>query len=421
VSRQFPFFLLLLIITGQIYAQPELPRLLFSDLFQIPSDSTTEVYYTYKIPLNHLVFEKQADLFLAEYRISVEVFDEQDEKFITRDIKEKNIQVPDYEQTNSAVIFSEGVLKLNLNPGSYLIKEILFDYKSDKEFKLPPLPLKIDSAVTFLSPLIVTDKSADCSKRKSSVLANYGGSLPFDEGRYSFVFPVKKGQDSHSIFVSVIQNKDTLYRGSVNDPEETKLSLSECGGKVVIDTVTGSEDYNMFGIGGISGKVKEGGFEIYVADNPDYSNGQRFPLACRWIDKPLSLRDPELAIKALKVIEKDSVISTLLSADDDEYARVLAAYWKGIDPTPETEYNPLMQEFYSRIDYAVKNFTTLAGANGANTDRGKIYIKFGKPAGVDRTSDNYGNVIETWTYNNPQRKFVFVDKNGTGDFSRING
>ena len=80
-----------------------------------------------------------------------------------------------------------------------------------------------------------------------------------------------------------------------------------------------------------------------------------------------------------------------------------------------------MQEFYLRIDYAIRNFKTIAGANGANTDRGKVYIKFGKPVNIDRTSDNHGNIIETWTYNNPQRKFVFVDKKGTGDFSLISG
>lgn len=421
MSKQLPFFLFITILTGQVYAQPESPKLLYSDFIQIPSDTIAEVYYTYKIPLNHLVFEKQADLFLAEYRISVEVFDSNDVKFIARDIKEKNIQVPDYEQTNSRVIFSEGLLTLNLKPGTYLMKEILFDYKSGREFNLPPFPLKIDSTAKFLSPLIITDKTTDCSKRKSPVLANYGGSLPFDEGQYSFLFPVKKKLDAETIYVSVIQDKDTLYKGRLNDPEKVALSLSECGGKIAMDSGSGQGDYSLFKLEGISGRVKEGGFEIYISDTPDLSTGKRFPLASRWIDKPLSLRDPELAIKLLNVIEKDSVINRLLKADDDEYTRELAAYWKKIDPTPETEYNPLMQEFYSRIDYAVKNFATLAGANGANTDRGKIYIKFGKPTDVDRTSDNYGNVIETWTYNNPQRKFVFVDKNGTGDFSLING
>ena len=188
-----------------------------------------------------------------------------------------------------------------------------------------------------------------------------------------------------------------------------------------MDNDPAKKDYNIFRIDGLSTKINEGAFRISVSADHNFAEGERYILNCRWIDKPKSLRDPELAIKALKFIESDSVISSLLDGDDENYAANLAEYWKKIDPTPGTEFNPLMQEFYNRIDYAVKNFTTIGGSNGANTDRGKVYIKFGKPLEVNRTSDNYGNIIETWTYNNPQRKFVFVDKKGTGDFSLISG
>ncbi|HSD62709.1 MAG TPA: GWxTD domain-containing protein [Ignavibacteriaceae bacterium] len=420
MSKKSPFFLFLIFLSGLSYAQPEIPQLLYSDFFQIPSDTSSTVFYTYKVPLNHLVFEKQANLFLAEYRISVEVFDSKNDKFITRAIKEKNIQVPDYEQTNSPLIFSEGILILYLKPGSYLMTEILYDYKSDREFKIPPYPVKIDSTIKYITPLITTDKTVDCSKRKSAVLANYGGKLPFDEELYSFIFPVKN-PGTGTLFVNIIQDKDTLYHGRLTDPKKEKLTLSECGGKVALDENPDMEEYNIFRIDGVSSRIREGGFLIYISDTSEFSTREKFTVACKWINKPVSLRDPELAIKVLKIIEKDSVINSLLNADDEDYIRELAAYWKKIDPTPETEFNPLMQEFYSRIDYAVKNFTTIAGANGASTDRGKVYIRFGKPSDIDRTSDNYGNVIETWTYNNPQRKFVFVDKNGTGEFSLING
>ena len=73
-----------------------------------------------------------------------------------------------------------------------------------------------------------------------------------------------------------------------------------------------------------------------------------------------------------------------------------------------------MEEYYLRVDYASRNFTTITGTNGANTDRGKIYIRFGKPTEINRSSDDHGYIIETWTYNDTQRKFVFVDKKGTG-------
>ena len=412
------FFLSVLFISGLIYAQSGRPQILYSNFIQLPSGDSGDVYYTFKIPLNRLVFEKGSDLFLAQYRISVEVFDSSGQRFVTRAIKEKIIQVPDYEQTSSSVIYSEGLLKLDLLPGTYSVMEILYDYKSDRELKLPAYLMSVEPVKNILSPLVVDGSTAECSNRL--VLANYGGGLPFDENKYSFIIPVRYAK-SDSMSVNVIQNKDTLYKAVITNPIKEKISLGECGGKVIIDTSSGSIAYSLFTITGISNRIKEGGFQIALSEKDETEKQEKFQLGCKWIDKPLSLRNPEMAISALKFIEKDSVISELLSGDEEDYPSKLFEYWKKMDPTPETEFNPLMQEFYTRIDYAVKNFATITGANGANTDRGKVYIRFGKPIDVDRTSDAYGNIIETWTYNNPQRKFVFVDKKGTGDFSLISG
>jgi GWxTD domain-containing protein len=420
VSKKLTFFLCLLVISGLSYAQPVIPKLLYSDFIRLDSDSLSGVYYLYKVPLNHLVFEKEADLFLAQYRMSVEVFDADNQRFITRAMKEKNIQVPDYEQTVSPLIFSEGILKLNVGAGIYTVTEIFYDYKSGREVKSPAHQIKIDSSGKMITPLITVDQTVECNDKMSPVLANYGGSLPFDEKKYSFNIPVENLQPD-SLFVNVIQYKDTLYNGVLSNPLHKNISLSECGGKILLDEEPGGPGNKIFRLDGISQSIAEGGFEINISEKNNFIDQKKFMFSCRWVDKPFSLRDPETAIKALKFIAADSVISSLLSGDEEDYARNLAEYWKKIDPTPGTEFNPLMKEYYKRIDYAAKNFNTIGGSNGANTDRGKVYIRFGKPFEVDRTSDNYGNIIETWTYNNPQRKFVFVDKKGTGDFSLISG
>ncbi len=413
-------FIAVFFIPGLIYAQPVMPRLLYSDIIVIPSDSTYNIYYTYKIPLAHLVFEKGADLFLAQYRISLEVFDAQNDKFISRAIKEKNIQVPDYDQTVSPSIFSEGVLELNLSPGTYKMMEILFDYKSSNEHKFPAKLVKIDSVENFINPLIIDDQAFNCNNKQSMVLANYGGNLPFDENEYSFIIPVKDHR-SDSLWVKLIQNKDTLFNNALNNSVTGSVTPAECGGKLVLDVKSDSEVYSFFRLDGLSNKLKEGGFLLTVSEKADSSKPEVFKFACKWINKPRSLKDPEIAIKALKFIEKDSVINSLLDANSEDYEKELASYWKKIDPTPQTEFNPLMQEYYLRIDYASKNFSTITGMNGANTDRGKVYIRYGKPTEINRASDDYGNIVETWTYNNSQHKFVFVDKKGTGDFSLISG
>ncbi len=403
-----------------LFGQSVTARFFFSDIIVTSSDSTNNVFYTYKIPLSRLVFEKGADLFIAQYRLSVEVFNTGNDKFITRTIKEKNIQVPDYSQTVSSDVYSEGVLGLNLKPGDYSVVAILYDYKSGKEHKFPSIILHIDSIKKFYNPLIISKELIPCNEKQSPVLANYSGNLPFDENEYSFIFAVKNNR-MDSLFIKVIQDEDTVYRGVMNELLKGTLLPVECGGKILIEFNQDLKEFSIFRIDRISNRIKEGPFLIRISDKPDFSESNDFKLNCKWINKPRSLRDPEIAIKALKFIEKDSVINSLLDANKEEYQKELELYWKKIDPTPLTEFNPLMQEYYLRIDYASKNFTTIEGTNGADTDRGKIYIKFGKPSEIDRSSDDHGYVVETWTYNNTQRKFVFIDKKGTGEFSLING
>ncbi len=406
------------LISGVLCAQPVTMQMMYSDFIVVPADTTNNIFYTYKLPLDHLVFEKEANMFLAQYRISLEVFDAKTDKFITRAIKEKNIQVPDYEQTVSRTIYSEGILEVDLKPGNYSVIEIFYDYKSANEIRFPKRKINIDSANKFLSPLIIDKQTFSCNNRESTVLTNYGGNLPFDENEYSFIFPVRDS-DQDSLSVKVIQDKDTIFKGLLRNPEKGIFSLAECGGKIVLENKSDINKYKLFRLDNISTKIREGEFLIRVSENK--SDSQSFRLSCKWINKPRSLRDPETAILALKFIEKDSVVNALLDANKDDYQKELAAYWKKTDPTPLTEFNPLMQEFYQRVDYASKNFGTVEGTNGANTDRGKIYIRFGKPAGVTRASDKHGYIVETWTYTNTQRKFVFVDKKGTGDFSLISG
>ena len=80
-----------------------------------------------------------------------------------------------------------------------------------------------------------------------------------------------------------------------------------------------------------------------------------------------------------------------------------------------------MDEYYRRVDYALRNFASIENKIGTNTDRGKIFIKFGEPDNIQRGSDDYGRVIEKWIYKDKNRSFVFIDKKGTGDFALLKG
>ncbi|HEY1679703.1 MAG TPA: GWxTD domain-containing protein [Candidatus Sulfotelmatobacter sp.] len=97
-------------------------------------------------------------------------------------------------------------------------------------------------------------------------------------------------------------------------------------------------------------------------------------------------------------------------SNDEERDNFIEAFWQRRDPTPDTEENEFKEEHYQRIAYANEHFA--AGVPGWKTDRGRIYIVFGKPDEIDshpsggtyeRPMDEGGGEtstfpFETWRY-----------------------
>ncbi|HWZ78127.1 MAG TPA: GWxTD domain-containing protein [Candidatus Sulfotelmatobacter sp.] len=68
-------------------------------------------------------------------------------------------------------------------------------------------------------------------------------------------------------------------------------------------------------------------------------------------------------------------------SNDEERDNFIEAFWQRRDPTPDTEENEYKEEHYQRIAYANEHFA--AGVPGWKTDRGRIYIVFGKPDEIE--------------------------------------
>lgn len=65
--------------------------------------------------------------------------------------------------------------------------------------------------------------------------------------------------------------------------------------------------------------------------------------------------------------------------------------------------------------------SVLRKGEGWESDAGRVYIKCGKPNFVDRYKTNLGfKTYEIWEYINLNRKFVFVDIAGFGEFRLVN-
>ncbi len=136
----------------------------------------------------------------------------------------------------------------------------------------------------------------------------------------------------------------------------------------------------------------------------------------RWVDIPSSLLNLDVAIENLKYLISNDELRQMRRGSNSEKEARFIEFWKKRDPTPDTDFNELMTEYYRRIDHAYKNFTT-PSTPGHESDQGKVYIVYGPPDSVERRFPSPGATQEVWQYGS--RTFIFTATSGFGDFQLV--
>jgi len=390
-----------------------------SEIHLFPADQDYLVYYSYKISYSQLFFEKKTDLFIAGFRVNVEIRDSSG-KIVTRAFDDKQISVENFELTNSQNVFLQGVVNFNLPEGKYNLTAVISDQISKRERRIPPIDVEIRKSKTILNPIVFEPGKIKCDGLDSYVLSNNSASIPFNKPTNDLVIPVKDPKiNSLNMIVkrgdAVLVANETITESFLANPV-----IKLCDDRVVIRQNTDTTKLKIFLIKDFSSKLTEGPIQLEIYPGESEKDKQVYNLNVIWIGKPISLSDPEAAIKHIEIIEGKDVVSDIAHGSGTDEER-LFNYWSKQDPTPETKFNELMHEFYTRVDYCELNFRSLSGNGGVKSDRGRTYIRFGPPDLIDRDTDNDDKVVESWTYKKSQRKFVFVDAEGTGKFTLVNG
>lgn len=136
-----------------------------------------------------------------------------------------------------------------------------------------------------------------------------------------------------------------------------------------------------------------------------------------WSGLAEHLKDLDQAIAQLQPIAKSKELAQIKNGatQTERFARFLA-FWEKRDPTPGTERNELMEEYYYRIDYANQKYGNLD--QGWKTDQGQVLIVHGEPDAVERHPYTFGDskAYEVWYYYRIGRRYIFIDRTGLGDF-----
>jgi GWxTD domain-containing protein len=103
----------------------------------------------------------------------------------------------------------------------------------------------------------------------------------------------------------------------------------------------------------------------------------------KWVDEDVRWIITDQELQAFKNL-----------SNDEERDQFIEQFWLRRNPNPDSPENEFREEHYRRIAYANEHFA--AGKPGWKTDRGHIYISFGKPDSIDShpSGGNYERPME---------------------------
>ena len=141
---------------------------------------------------------------------------------------------------------------------------------------------------------------------------------------------------------------------------------------------------------------------------------------CVWPDMPFSLKDIDNALESLRYITTEAELDSLKRGNLEMRRAHLEAFWRAHGSRDGSALNGVETEYYRRVDYATRNFGTLHSPDGFRSDRGRIYVLYGPPTSSDRTLDPVAGHQEVWTYTRLKKRFVFLDRDKSGNYVLVN-
>ena len=397
--------LFLFILSVDIFSQPNRINIFASDFFHTnvivqPSvhKDSVDVFLFFTLFYDGLVFQKiNDDKYFSVPNMEVTF---KDYSGITKKrlIYDDTIFTDSYEQTQENFYYSNSIQFRLANDDYKVVSQI-----NNSKRRANPIEYTISkfSVESQLNNIFILDNM------HKPFYSN--GSVPFNTYSFSIFIPFKATNPEFHYTIKKIENKKNELNWKTFDNIEGKFDVIDDVRFDMKDNeliLTNNNDMysllttkiNMFLYHFTPGK--------YILTITNDNNKTQFDFEIKWYNIPISLLDPTYAVEQMYLILTDAEYKQIKTGNKNETFTNILDYWKHHDPTPMTEYNEAMAEFFSRVDYAELNFRTLIQKEGAKSDRGKIYILNGKPD-IITTSIKDKKTNEVWHYSQLDKKYIF--------------
>ncbi len=380
----------------------ERPRFRAEVSAAVQGDSTCALLHI-EVPYSELCFRKEAGGYGASFDLIVHVFE--DDRPVAGDVWSLDARITDRSEARRRGARFEKDIVFRLPPGQYAFDVRLSEPSSGHEGRLclgGRLPARV-----WGRPMLSDILLGACGADGDLMDLRQAGFL-----RREF----SERQDTVCVYAEL------YHRGLEYPVVDLSWRLSDSSGETVREgsrSVTGGRELTSLSwpvpvadlwldAYRVAVEVRAGAFETraetsvsLLAESPEALS--------RFLNE---------SIEVLALIAEDSEIDPLRNAPSAERREAWHEFWKKRDPTPESPLNEFKEEFFRRVHFANRNFGILRP--GWQTDRGEIYITHGDPDEITRDPHSYyGRTLEVWFYDRLGRRFVFVDRNGYGDFELV--
>ncbi len=388
------------------------PKFYFEALgFASTTDTESRLDIYLQVPYEALSFIKKENIFVANYELIIRIYDS-NKDLVKEKIWNETTQTPSYDETISLKHYQLSYQSFRLNPGKYQTTVQIRDNQTKKSTQLNrDIVLRNFSSNQFDVSDIMLLSDLNIEGDKKTIVPNISNNVT-DLGEGFFVFLEiynKVDADSVRITYNISSKKDQTLR------QETVTQLLDTGSNSSFVKVSAAE-------------LPMGTYLVtlqlvpYIHDTLSDVRDNIIKISrvfkVQWRGIPTSIVDLDAAIEQMVYIVEPRDIERLRKLPQTEKQEAFKEIWKKRDPTPNTERNELMEEYYARVEYANKNFKHYI--EGWRTDMGMVFIIFGSPNNVERHPfDINTKPYEIWYYYELNRQFVFVDNTGFGDYQLI--
>jgi len=403
-------FFCLILISGICFAQvenysqrSELAVKYYQDFLSFKGENgKTRLDIFIQVPYDAVQFVKTGKGFEASYSLSVSIYDETKEKLITQKIWNEKIVAISFELTNSPDNFNLGHRSFELQPGVYYVLTSLTDSESRNQYDSENM-YKVKSFNSFPNMsdvMLISDKTVVNGNTK--LIPNVSRTILSD-------------RDDLNTFLEIYTDTSRSLLIDYQLLDEEEIEISKLTTQVSVKKGTNQVFHNIDSL-----DLNLGNYYLKVTLRDSAGSDFDYSIksfVSRWFGVPRTITDLDLAVDQMIYIANPEEVSYIEDAPDRlDKAKRFVAYWNKYDTNPSDSYNPVFNEYYTRVAMADANFTTYS-LPGWRSDRGMVFIILGPPDNIDRHPfEYYAKPYEVWQYYNLNKSFVFQDNTGFGDY-----